>query len=483
MVRNLIPAIYLRNGVAIHGFSGLHADALPAAELARKYSESGADAILVFDLAKSDEGHEQNLTALREICAASEIPVYAAGHILRVEDVKKILYAGCRMAILSGAKPENVQILKDVSERFGKDRIGIFLRSVGEYKAAAEELTYAGRVCLIAFSGVELEKLLEKLPAREDGYLLYSEGNCATLAGFLYEEEDDSPESEEAPDKVAVKGLLRAESALGRLTTMLGGGNVDAEEANARLRLLADGRFAGLCGTLSGEEEGAFFATKAAALEQDICMNVLTSELSFDEFTTNADGLIPVVVQDYKNDEVLMLAYMNRESFEATLATGFMTYYSRSRQELWRKGETSGHLQYVKSLAIDCDNDTLLAKVAQVGAACHTGNRSCFYRELCRKDENIGNPLLVLERDYKVIADRKAHPKQGSYTNYLFDKGLDKILKKVGEENTEIIIAAKNPDADEIHYEIADYLYHLMVLMVEKGVTWTDITDELARRQ
>ena len=207
-----------------------------------------------------------------------------------------------------------------------------------------------------------------------------------------------------------------------------------------------------------------------------------TSSIAFSEFKLNSDGLIPVIVQDYKTDEVLMLAYMNEEAFENTLKTGLMTYYSRSRREQWVKGETSGHYQYVKSLDIDCDNDTLLAKVKQLGAACHTGNYSCFYRNLAAKDYVQTNPLKVFKDVMAVIEDRKLHPKEGSYTNYLFDKGIDKILKKCGEEATEIIIAAKNPDPEEIIYEISDFLYHVMVLMSLKGVTWEEITAELSKR-
>ena len=159
-----------------------------------------------------------------------------------------------------------------------------------------------------------------------------------------------------------------------------------------------------------------------------------------------------------------------------------MTYYSRSRREQWVKGETSGHYQYVKSLDIDCDNDTLLAKVKQLGAAWHTGNYSCFYRNLAAKDYAKTNPLKVFKDVMSVIEDRKVHPKEGSYTNYLFDKGIDKILKKLGEEATEIVIAAKNPNPNEVKYEISDFLYHMMVLMAEKDVTWEEITTELANR-
>ena len=181
-----------------------------------------------------------------------------------------------------------------------------------------------------------------------------------------------------------------------------------------------------------------------------------------------------------------MVAYMNEEAYNMTLETGRMTYYSRSRQSLWIKGETSGHFQYVRALYGDCDMDTLLARVVQIGAACHTGSHSCFFNRVSeprmagRRASSTGD---VLREDYQTIIDRRDNPKEGSYTNYLFDKGIDKILKKLGEENTEIVIAAKNPGENEIIYEIADYLYHLEVLMAEKGVDWDDITRELVRRQ
>ena len=202
-----------------------------------------------------------------------------------------------------------------------------------------------------------------------------------------------------------------------------------------------------------------------------------------DELKFNEKGLIPAIVQDHYSKKVLMMAWMNKESLEISLREKKTCFYSRSRQELWTKGLTSGHFQYVKKLMIDCDNVTLLAQVAQTGAACHTGNRSCFYRTLVEKESPHVNPLKVLEEVYGVIEDRKLHPKEGSYTNYLFEKGIDKILKKVGEECTEIVIAAKNPNPEEIKYEIADFLYHCMVLMAEKGVTWEDITEELAHRR
>ncbi len=238
----------------------------------------------------------------------------------------------------------------------------------------------------------------------------------------------------------------------------------------------------GIASAYFSTEVADFMGLKKKASERGLRMNVLRSSFLWEDLRPGRDGLIPVVVQDYRTAEVLMMAYMDEEAFDMTLETGKMTYWSRSREELWTKGMTSGHFQYVKSLSIDCDNDTILAKVSQVGAACHTGNRTCFYRDMVKKDYDNTNPLKVFEHVYDVILDRKLHPKEGSYTNYLFDKGIDKILKKVGEEATELVIAAKNPDPEEIRYELSDFLYHAMVLMVERGVTWEDITRELADR-
>ena len=238
----------------------------------------------------------------------------------------------------------------------------------------------------------------------------------------------------------------------------------------------------GLSGKFVSQTDMDFVEFKEKCGQEEIKMTSFESMMEFSQFKTNEQGLIPVVVQHYKTQEVLMLAYMNEEAFYKTIKTGKMTYYSRSRQQLWTKGETSGHFQYVKSLTIDCDYDTLLAKVDQIGAACHTGNPTCFFQPLVGNDYDETNPLQVFEAVYDTIVDRRENPKEGSYTNYLFDKGIDKILKKVGEEATEVGIAAKNPNPEEVKYEMADFLYHAMVLMVEKGISWEDIIKELADR-
>ncbi|MBP3849165.1 MAG: bifunctional phosphoribosyl-AMP cyclohydrolase/phosphoribosyl-ATP diphosphatase HisIE [Pyramidobacter sp.] len=200
---------------------------------------------------------------------------------------------------------------------------------------------------------------------------------------------------------------------------------------------------------------------------------VTIDELKFDE-----KGLIPAIVVDADTQRVLTLAYMNRESLRITLEKKLTCFWSRSRSELWLKGETSGNYQHVVSITADCDKDALVVRVHPDGPACHLGTTSCFENPLL-EDENGQFSAAAL---MKLIEGRRTSPKEGSYTTYLFEKGLDKILKKVGEESTEVIIAAKAEDKKETIYEIADLAYHVMVLMVQAGITLDDITKELASR-
>ena len=197
------------------------------------------------------------------------------------------------------------------------------------------------------------------------------------------------------------------------------------------------------------------------------------------ELKFNADGLIPAIVVEAGTEEVLMLAYMNEESLKISMEKQLTCFYSRSRQELWLKGETSGNYQHIVSIATDCDRDTLLVKVVPDGPACHLGTKTCFEYPVYDNEE-LGE--CTYEGLMKLIEGRKTEKKEGSYTTYLFEKGIDKILKKVGEESTEVIIAAKADDKKETIYEIADLAYHVMVMMVEMGISLDDIRSELASR-
>lgn len=423
--KEIIVPIYLKSGRAVRGLKDetVFSDG-DTVSLARQYSNQGADAILFFDLSRGDKEHEQSLGVLKEITRAVDIPVYGGGNIFRMEDVKKLIYAGCRKVFLNYGKPSSEELTDEASARFGRDKMLACVSSQEELAGAfAKGELLDGILCMYPSIGE---------PAVREGKRLYFIGD-----GLSCEQ--------------AAKWLNRDDGA-------------------------------GICLGAFMQPDFDFMSWKHTLAGLGISVNLYESSLSWEEIKVNKEGLLPVVVQDYKTQEVLMMAYMNREAFETTVRTGKMTYWSRSRQELWVKGMTSGHFQYVKELRIDCDNDTLLAKVHQIEAACHTGNRTCFYRTILKKEYEETNPLKVFEEVFSVIEDRKKHPKEGSYTNYLFEKGIDKILKKVGEEATEIVIAAKNPDPEEIKYEISDFLYHVMVLMAEKEVTWTDITRELAQR-
>ena len=189
--------------------------------------------------------------------------------------------------------------------------------------------------------------------------------------------------------------------------------------------------------------------------------------------------LIPAVIQEHGTKKVLMLAYMNKESLAKTLEKGYTWFFSRSRQKLWNKGETSGHMQKVVSIKGDCDDDTLLIEVIQKGPACHTGSKTCFFKEIKSEVKEMEDVLTEL---YEVVTQRHENPQEGSYTCYLFDQGLDKILKKVGEESAETIIAAKNGIKEDTVGELSDLLFHLVVMMKNEGITPDDVKAELSKR-
>ena len=423
--KNLVATLYLKNGKAVKSIDNLE-ELEDTKNLIKLYNDSGIDKILIYDLSTEDEEHELNIHTIKELNRLLEIPLCAGGNINRLEDVKKLIYAGCKEVILNGSKPSTAQLAMEASKRFGKEKIIISLKNVDYIFKHQKELQ---------------ESVHEILVMNQE--ILDSVENLTDIIYLVEQNELD----------------------MDKLTTLLKRDNVR-----------------GICGEFINDLETDIMKLKTELSRNGIKMDNFDPAISWENLKKNSDGLIPVIVQDYTTNDVLMCAYMNEEAFHATINCGKMTYYSRSRQELWMKGETSGHIQYVKELTADCDFDTILAKVSQVGVACHTGNPSCFFNEIVKKEYIEKNPLKVFETVYNIIEDRKNNPKEGSYTNYLFEKGLDKILKKVGEEATEVVIAAKNPNVEEVKYELSDFLYHAMVLMVEKGITWEDITGELADR-
>lgn len=425
--KKLIPCIYLYQQKAVKSFQNHDVLNENPLSLSKYYADNNCDGLIIYDLSTDDEEHEESLDIIKSICETLEIPVIGAGNVKRMEDIKKLLYAGCSQAVLNYSKESNIAITEEVSKKFGKEKLiasVIDLKKLSNNKDLLEE--YISNILFLNLNDVRSALSYTKLPV------------IISLP--------------EIPLNKLIE-LLKIDDVMGITGDVI---NENVVEMNAMRDIFEDN------GVRTTKEKVAF---------------------QFEDFKLNSDGHIPVVVQDCKTDEVLMVAYMNKEAYETTLKTGKMTYYSRSRNELWIKGETSGHFQYVQSLTIDCDYDTILAKVTQIGVACHTGNKTCFFQPIIEKEiKEENNPVKVFENVYNIIQDRKVHPKEGSYTNYLFDKGIDKILKKLGEEATEIVIAAKNPNPNEVKYEISDFLYHMMVLMVEKNVTWEEIMDDLAKR-
>jgi phosphoribosyl-ATP pyrophosphohydrolase/phosphoribosyl-AMP cyclohydrolase len=495
--RKFIASLYIYHGHGIKSLTDRTIVSTDPVKLAHYYSFHQADGLLVFDVvgesdtpSQRDRYHDEFILILREICATSGIDVMGAGGVKRMEDIKKLLYAGCRWAVLDFDQSSNIDIAEEVGQKFGAHRL------------------------LASYSDPQILKdhalLLEKYVS---GLLLMT------------------------PHKIRESMGLSSHPVLVQASMLM---------LNKLIEVLSHDFLWGITGNVVNETIKELPALKKLCKENGIAVDKLTAVYSFSDFRTNADGLVPVVVQEEITKDVLMVAYMTEEAYLHTLETGRMTYYSRSRRELWEKGATSGHYQYVKDLRGDCDMDTILATVTQIGAACHTGAKSCFFQEVLEQTDQLHtssserypideapsendsnhidellpeinryqkdgqtadgqqseherqttdgessdgqpsehdfkpsdgqpsehdrkpaagqpsvhshvswsghNPLTVLTDVYQVIADRKVHPKEGSYTNYLFEKGLDKILKKLGEEATEIVIAAKNPVNEDIKY-------------------------------
>ena len=418
-IKKIIPCVTMENPV----------------EEAKFYNDAGADEVAFFDANATRESIDKNIPIIKEITSEIDIPLIACGGVRRLEDIKKLLYAGASKVCMNSAPRNDISIVSEASDRFGSERIIVTI----DLTEVSDPIEYGLRL---------------------------KEAGCGEL---LILHHNSFPDYPDIVKKIRTKV---------KLPTIVSSYSTDGAEI---ADLLAETNAESI--SLYNLEQHDVMQIKQECRKKKVPVNLFESSIPFSEFKLDEKGLIPCIAQDYKTGAVLMMAYMNEESYKKTIETGRMTYYSRSRQELWTKGETSGHFQYVKSLIIDCDKDTILAKVSQVGAACHTGNPTCFYTPLVTKEYNDTNPLTVFKDVYDIIMDRKKNPKEGSYTNYLFDKGIDKILKKFGEEATEVVIAAKNPDPEEMKYEISDLLYHMMVLMAERSMTWDDIIKELADRE
>lgn len=397
-----IPCLYLNNGKDVEGYYfGVNSDEEshdggkdPVEHAVELCSATDVQGLMIFDFSEEDRGHDASLDVIQNICQRTQMRVFAAGCVRTADDVKEYLSSGCSRVFLNSDKDSNREILDDVSRRFGKKRLGVYVSDYNDFLMQKEEIEKYASAVLTDRDDDDDEKIIED----------------TELQVFLHDDQ------------------------------------------------------------------------KNICLEANYRKKDFESDVSWKDLKLNSDGLIPCVVQDYKTDKVLMVAYMNEESFLTTLKTGRMTYWSRSRQELWMKGLTSGHFQYMKELRVDCDNDTLLAKVAQVGAACHTGNYSCFYRTIVKKEDTAVQPTHVLQKTFDSIRDRRKNPLEGSELTELMKEGVRGAAQKLGNDETALIIEAVGGTKSGMTDRLADLFFDCMVLMAEKGLTWEDIAAELTER-
>lgn len=421
--KNIVATIYLKNGMAVKNPKD-YKEPCDAINLASRYNDSGVDKIFLIDLSDDENEHLTNIKTIRNINRSIDVKTAAGGNIKRLDDVKLYFFAGCLEVVLNGGKQDTLELVKEAANRFGKDRI---LVSVDNVNFAFKTRDY-------------IKDCVHELILM-DSDLATGIENITSTPYILRLDDYDL-------DKITE--LLKSESIRGIYGDFINDYNTDIMQLKS---------------TLS---------------DRGISMDNFEPKLHWSDLKTNSDGLVPVIAQDYQTGQVYMLAYMNEEAFDTTIRIGKMTYWSRSRQELWTKGLTSGHIQYVKSLTADCDYDTILAKISQVGGiACHTGAPSCFFNNIIKKEYIDRSPRKIFENKLKQIIKER---NEDSDVKEIFDQGIDGILSKLGEETAEVIIAGKDSNKSDIVREVTDLIVNLMFLMSDNEITWDDITTELATR-
>ena len=458
-IKRIITCLDIDNGRVVKGVNFINLkDAGDPVVIAKAYNEQGADEIVLLDINASYEKRGTMLRLVKKVANIVSIPLTVGGGIRTVEDFRQMLEMGADKVSIGSAAVKNPNLILETSRKFGSKKVVI---AIDVKKVDDEYHVYIqGGKKDTGLEAISWAKEVEKLGAGE--ILLTSMDADGTKKGYDIEITKKISDAVDIP-VIASGGAGKMEDFLEAFT--IGGAHAALAASLFHFKEVDIGE---LKDYLYGE--GVNIRRGKGDME-------LLKEIKFDE-----KGLIPAIVQDIKTKEVLMMAYMNEESLKKTLETNKTWFWSRSRQELWNKGATSGNIQKVVQVDYDCDGDSLLVLVEQKGVACHTGERSCFYNSIYKTTEEGAVGSEVLEQLYKIIDDRKVNPVEGSYTKYLFDKGIDKILKKIGEESAEVIIAAKNPDKEAIVYETSDLIYHLFVLLREKGIPLEDIYKELRSR-
>lgn len=417
--------------------------------LAKKYENDGADYLVFYDIGATVDNKDIFYEKIGEILKAVNIPLVVGGGIKTLSDCDKLYELGVRYFSINSAAVKNPNLLKEVSDKYGSDSLilSVDVKRIGD---AYHVFLGAGKYD----TGLDAKEWIEKAADLGTGTIVINS--------------IDTDGTKEGYDTQMLAALT--ENMNCNIVASGGAGKTEdffeVFQKNPKI---------------TGALAASIFhynlvSIKDIKKELKTIMEINTNNLKYDE-----KGLIPAIVVDANNNDVLMLAYMNKESLALSIEKKLTHFYSRSRQSLWLKGETSGNYQHIVKIVADCDKDTLLIYVDKDGPACHTGAESCFfnaiYENLDKNDEGFS-----LDNLYNLILDRKENPGEKSYTSYLFREGIDKILKKIGEESTEVVIAAKGDNKKETIYEIADLLYHSLVLMADMDIKIADILNELKGR-
>ena len=471
LAKRIIACLDVRNGRVVKGtkFTDIK-DVDSPEKLAKFYSDNSVDELVFYDITASNEERKTSLEFVERVAQVINIPFSAGGGVSTIEDFKYILRKGADKVSVNSAAVRNPQLIREASMAFGSQCVVLSMDVKKNDEGSWSVYVKGGR------EKTELDAIEWAITAAELG------------AGEIVVNSIDEDGMKNGYDLE----LLRRITSVVNIPVIASGG------AGKKEHFLDAIQNAGVDGVLAAsvfhfgdikvpelkrylKENGAEIRMPEAAPQKLDSPSAAAADISMISF--GKDGLVPCICQDAKTGAVLMLAYMNEQSLRLTLEKKRAVYYSRSRSELWEKGATSGNTQKVRAIYYDCDADALLIKVEQTGNACHTGAYSCFFNRVFDDLGVSADPgSSVFGELYATVIGRKNDPSEGSYTNYLFDKGLDKILKKVGEEAAETIIAAKNQDRQELIGETGDLIYHLTVMLAEKGISMDEIEQELKSR-
>ena len=471
LAKRIIACLDVRNGRVVKGtkFTDIK-DVDSPEKLAKFYSDNSVDELVFYDITASNEERKTSLEFVERVARVINIPFSAGGGVSTIEDFKYILRKGADKVSVNSAAVKNPQLIREASMAFGSQCVvlsmdvkkndegswSVYVKG-GREKTELDAIDWAITAAELGAGEIVVNSIDED--GMKNGYDLELLSRITSVVNIPVIVSGGAGKKEhflDALQKTGVDGVLAA--------SVFHFGEIKVPELKQYLK-----------------ENGAEIRMPEAAPQKKESPSAAAADISMIRFTK--DGLVPCICQDAKTGAVLMLAYMNEQSLRLTIEKKRAVYYSRSRSELWEKGATSGNTQKVRAIYYDCDADALLIKVEQTGNACHTGEYSCFFNAVF---DDLGvsadSGSSVFRELYATVIGRKNDPSEGSYTNYLFDKGLDKILKKVGEEAAETIIAAKNQDRQELIGETGDLIYHLTVMLAEKGISIDEIEQELKSR-